>query len=64
MGSDNEQLQADAISLAKRIAEPGEFVSCDENCGAKVNPVSRKELEAAIRHWREHSVQGGCSHGI
>lgn len=38
-------------------------VSCDEGCGAYLEPHSLIEYDAALRHWREHDADGGCSHG-
>jgi hypothetical protein len=39
------------------------FVRCDADCGALADPVSSQECRAALEHWRDHGVTGGCSHG-
>jgi len=43
---------------------PGDRVQCDENCGAYQvpDPDSLKELRAALEHWEDHTLMGGCSH--
>ena len=37
-------------------------VECSDGCGAKNTPKTYAEYRAAYRHWRWHSVEGGCSH--
>ncbi len=40
--------------------EAAGLVACDDSdCTVKEDEVS----EAAIVHWREHSLMSGCSHG-
>lgn len=38
-------------------------VECDEDCGAYQEPDGLTETMVALRHWRDHSVMAGCSHG-
>jgi hypothetical protein len=39
-------------------------VECDEDCGALLEPSTYAEWAAAVRHWRDHRLNGGCSHGL
>lgn len=39
------------------------LVRCDMFCGAREEPKTADEFEAAYEHWREHSYLSGCSHG-
>lgn len=39
------------------------FVSCDEHCGALVDPKSFDEVMDAYEHWKSHGNACGCSHG-
>lgn len=38
-------------------------VQCEEHCKALLRPQTVAEITAALEHWRDHGVQGGCSHG-
>jgi hypothetical protein len=38
-------------------------VSCDEGCGALLEPATLEEYKAALQHWMSHSSLGGCSQG-
>jgi hypothetical protein len=43
--------------------EEDEFVECDENCRALLEPTTLEEYIAALTHYKSHSYQCGCSHG-
>jgi hypothetical protein len=43
--------------------EEDEFVGCDENCGALLEPMTLEEYKATLTHYESHSYQCGCSHG-
>jgi len=38
-------------------------VVCDDECKALKLPNTPAEVIAALEHWRDHNVSGGCSHG-
>lgn len=38
-------------------------VGCDRGCRALLEPESKKQLRAAVEHWRRHERLHGCSHG-
>lgn len=38
-------------------------VSCDEDCGAYLEPITLDEYQLALEHWKSHSSLGGCAHG-
>lgn len=44
-------------------AQEAYYVHCDNNCFARVDPVTIEEFKAALEHWRDHPWMHGCSHG-
>lgn len=42
--------------------QPRPVVSCDEWCGAPLEPETEEELRLAVTHWRSHAWLSGCSH--
>jgi hypothetical protein len=53
---------ADKYERQDADAEAG-LVRCDSFCGAKDEPVTLEEFEAAYEHWRHHGYLSGCAHG-
>ena len=52
--------RVDAEDAANRL---NRTVACDQDCGALDAPVTFDEFKAALVHWRDHGLYGGCSHG-
>lgn len=45
------------------VADQWVINRCDQNCDYLEDPQTIEELRAALEHERNHSVNGGCSHG-
>ncbi len=54
---------AKELSWYEQYQKDHPIVECDANCGALREPKTKKELVAAVNHWRSHSSLSGCSHG-
>lgn len=39
------------------------YVSCDEECGALEHPQTLDEHKITLEHYKNHSLDSGCSHG-
>ena len=47
-----------------RDANVCRYVACDDPaCRALKHPTTLEEYSEALVHWRDHRLDGGCSHG-